>query len=41
MPAKEILAAIRELHAAGWRVELTNGRAKAGRIRKALAECPR
>lgn len=36
MPAKEILAAIWELKAAGWRVELTNGRAHA----YARAYCP-
>lgn len=36
MPAKEILAAIRELEAAGWRVRLTGGRAHA----YAVAYCP-
>ena len=29
MPAEEILAAIRELEAAGWRVQITDGRAHA------------
>jgi hypothetical protein len=36
MPAKEILAAIRELEAAGWRVQITSGRAHA----YARAYCP-
>lgn len=36
MPAKEILAAIQALRSAGWRVELTNGRAHA----YARAYCP-
>jgi hypothetical protein len=36
MPAKEILAAIRELEAAGWRVQITGGRAHA----YARAYCP-
>jgi hypothetical protein len=36
MPAKEILAAIRDLEAAGWRVHVTSGRAHA----YARAYCP-
>lgn len=36
MPAKEILAAIRELEAAGWRIKLTGGHAHA----YAIAYCP-
>jgi len=36
MPAKEILAAIRELEAVGWRVQITSGRAHA----YARAYCP-
>jgi len=36
VPAKEILAAIRELEAAGWRVQITGGRAHA----YASAYCP-
>ena len=36
MPAKEILAAIRELEAAGWRVQIASGRAHA----YARAYCP-
>jgi hypothetical protein len=36
MPAKEILAALQELVSAGWRVQLTNGRAHA----YARAYCP-
>jgi hypothetical protein len=36
MPAKEILAAIRGLETAGWRVQVTNGRAHA----YARAYCP-
>jgi len=36
MPAKEILAAVRELEAAGWRVQITSGRAHA----YARAYCP-
>lgn len=36
MPAKEILAALQELGFAGWRVELTAGRAHA----YARAYCP-
>jgi hypothetical protein len=36
MPTKEILAAIRELEAAGWRVQIASGRAHA----YARAYCP-
>jgi hypothetical protein len=36
MPAKEILEAIRELEAAGWRVQIASGRAHA----YARAYCP-
>jgi hypothetical protein len=36
VPAKEILAAIADLEAAGWRVQITGGRAHA----YALAYCP-
>ena len=36
MPAKEILAALRELGSTGWRIQLTNGRAHA----YARAYCP-
>lgn len=36
MPAKEILAAIRELEALGWRVQIASGRAHA----YARAYCP-
>ncbi len=36
MPAKEILAAIRDLEIAGWRVQITSGRAHA----YARAYCP-
>jgi hypothetical protein len=36
MPAKEIMAAIRELEAAGWRVVVTGGHAHA----YAIAYCP-
>jgi hypothetical protein len=36
MPAKEILAAIGELEAAGWRVQITSGQAHA----YARAYCP-
>lgn len=36
MPAKEILAAVRELEAAGWRVQITSGPAHA----YARAYCP-
>jgi hypothetical protein len=36
MPAKEILAAIRDLEAAGWHVQITGGRAHA----YARAYCP-
>jgi hypothetical protein len=36
MPAKEVLEAIRELEAAGWRVQIASGRAHA----YARAYCP-
>jgi hypothetical protein len=36
MPAKEILAAVRELELAGWRIEIASGRAHA----YARAYCP-
>jgi hypothetical protein len=36
MPPKEILAAIRELQVAGWRIQITSGRAHA----YARAYCP-
>jgi hypothetical protein len=37
MPAKEILAALQELEAAGWRVEIAGGRSHA----YARTYCPR
>ncbi len=37
MPAKEILEAIRELEAAGWRVQIASGRAHAMPARTARA----